>query len=92
MRYSLSNCIFSFPNASNAGSTPCSTSTACGNLQDAFEQGIPSSGDPLQYGYCSADGGDMTGADFPKCLACVSASGDTNFLANCEFLIPKEKS
>ncbi len=87
MRYAVSACLFSFPNATGLGSTPCSTSTACGQLEDAFENGVVRPESSTQYAYCDASGGGMTGPIIPKCLACV-ATGDTKFLANCKELPP----
>ncbi|KAH8882858.1 hypothetical protein GQ53DRAFT_440719 [Thozetella sp. PMI_491] len=82
MRYGLSNCIFGFPNATGVGSTPCSTSTACGTLEDAFAEGILSPGTTPEYSYCSVGGSAITGPFAAKCVACVGASGDTTILAN----------
>ncbi len=84
MRYNFDYCVFGFPNASDVGSSPCQTSTACGGLQTALEDGDLSSRNLNEFGYCDADGGAMTGTSYSKCLACVSAGGDTNFIANGE--------
>ncbi|KAI5924151.1 hypothetical protein F4810DRAFT_146549 [Camillea tinctor] len=81
LRYSFDYCIFGFPNATDIASTPCSTSTACGQLESALTDGIL---DPinLDYSYCGVDGGAMTSDLIPKCLSCVHASDDQSFLAN----------
>jgi len=47
-----------------------------------LQDGNLDSTDLSQYGYCDADGSVMTGEFYDKCLACVSASGDTNYITN----------
>ncbi|KAK8063430.1 LPXTG-domain-containing protein [Apiospora saccharicola] len=84
LRYTFDHCIFGFPNATDIESTPCSTSTACGGLENAL------TGDKLKvkgglepYGFCTADGGAMADdATILKCTSCVSASQDQKNLAN----------
>ncbi|KAK4238483.1 hypothetical protein C8A03DRAFT_15037 [Achaetomium macrosporum] len=83
LRYTAAYCVFGFPNASNVGSTPCSTSRACGNLKATVEHGIPTPGNTSAYSYCSAGGGAaMDSANFDMCLPCLSAMGTTEYLAN----------
>ncbi|KAJ9143726.1 LPXTG-domain-containing protein [Pleurostoma richardsiae] len=82
LRYNFDYCIFGFPNATDVGSSPCITETACGELEAALQDGNLDSTDLSQYGYCDADGSVMTGEFYDKCLACVSASGDTNYITN----------
>lgn len=81
LRYTFDYCIFGFPNAKDVASTPCSTETACGELQAALT-GDHLEAETIDYSYCSADGGAMGGSAVEKCLACVSASDDQDFLAN----------
>ncbi|KAI8633276.1 hypothetical protein F5Y19DRAFT_295210 [Xylariaceae sp. FL1651] len=81
LRYTFDNCIFGFPKATGIPSTPCSTSTACGGLEVALTDGDLSPYD-LDYSYCDADGGAMAGSSVAKCMSCVGASGDLNYLAN----------
>ncbi|KAH9909632.1 hypothetical protein F4778DRAFT_7314 [Xylariomycetidae sp. FL2044] len=81
LRYTFDVCVFGYPNATGIASTPCSTSTACGDLES------PLTGDGLEvtypdYSYCAVDGGAMTGPVIPKCRSCVAASDDQDFLAN----------
>ncbi|KAK8096652.1 LPXTG-domain-containing protein [Apiospora kogelbergensis] len=84
LRYTFDHCIFGFPNATEVESTPCSTSTACGALENAL------TGDKLNarslepYGFCAADGGAMVNTNIPiqKCISCVSASQGQKYLAN----------
>ncbi|KAK1760632.1 hypothetical protein QBC47DRAFT_10891 [Echria macrotheca] len=82
-RYSLAYCVFAYPNASDAGSTPCSTTMACGPLGPRFKNGILDPRGITTFSYCSADGGD--GRDtisYDRCVSCVSAEGTTEYLAN----------
>ncbi|KAI1330198.1 hypothetical protein F5Y16DRAFT_396764 [Xylariaceae sp. FL0255] len=82
LRYAFDNCIFGFPNATGGSSSPCSTSTACGSLQPALEEGNL---DPNSeaYSFCNVDGSDLTQSNsITKCLGCVAATDNENFLAN----------
>ncbi|KAI1505628.1 hypothetical protein F5X99DRAFT_428747 [Biscogniauxia marginata] len=81
LRYTFDYCIFSFPNATEIASTPCSTSTACGQLETALTDGLLDLNN-LDYSYCAVDGGAMTSELIPKCVSCVAASDDQGFLAN----------
>ncbi|KAK3946068.1 hypothetical protein QBC46DRAFT_65220 [Diplogelasinospora grovesii] len=82
-RYAVAYCVFAFPNATGVGTTPCSTSMACGPLKEAFEYGILTPNNMTDYGYCSAgDGSGSVSTFYEKCGACVSAEGITNYLAN----------
>ncbi|KAI1376600.1 hypothetical protein F4677DRAFT_454451 [Hypoxylon crocopeplum] len=84
LRYTFDYCIFGFPNATGVASTPCSTSFACGELQEGFTDDKL---DPEKqsYSYCSANGGPMADDIVSKCVSCVAASEDQDYLAN--FLI-----
>jgi hypothetical protein len=84
MRYNIDYCLFGFPNATGIGTSPCITSTACGPLENALESGGLSASGLAEYAYCSTDGSAMTSTAYNGCLACVGASGDTNYMANCE--------
>src|SRR3954454_7619466 len=86
MRYSLSYCIFGYPNSSNT--SPCVTSFACEPLTIPLEDGILSSQSTDQYGYCSANESAATHQIFNRCASCVAASGNTQYLANCTHLCP----
>ncbi|KAI2606542.1 hypothetical protein GGR54DRAFT_437065 [Hypoxylon sp. NC1633] len=79
LRYTFDYCIFGFPNATGVASTPCSTSFACGELQGAFTDDKLKTHD---YSFCTADGGAMNDDTESKCLSCVAATEDQNFLAN----------
>ncbi|KAK3373773.1 hypothetical protein B0T24DRAFT_528711 [Lasiosphaeria ovina] len=83
MRYSVAYCIFGYPNATGLGSNPCSTSTACGPLQDSMQYGLVKPNNLDSYSYCSAgDGEAKATGDFERCGACVTADGSTDYLAN----------
>lgn len=80
LRYTFDYCIFGFPNATGVASTPCSTSFACGELKDAL------TGDNLKksdYSYCPGSGA-MADDVVSKCLSCVAASDDQDYLTNCK--------
>ncbi|EFQ27941.1 LPXTG-domain-containing protein [Colletotrichum graminicola] len=82
MRYSFDYCIFGYPNATGVGSSPCTTSTACGALEKALTDGELDPEKSSQYSYCDADGGAMLGSAYDKCLSCVRAGGEHYYLAN----------
>ncbi|RYP61454.1 hypothetical protein DL770_009778 [Monosporascus sp. CRB-9-2] len=81
LRYTFDYCIFGYPNAKDVASTPCSTETACGELQTALTEDQLKGSKP-DYSYCSAGGGAMAGPAVERCLACVAASDDQDYLAN----------
>ncbi len=84
LRYNIDYCIFGYPNATDViGSNPCQTSTACGPLEKALFDGIPTMGGLAEYAYCDVDGGALAGASFKGCFNCISAGGETNIVANC---------
>ena len=92
LRYNVDYCVFGYPDASDVGSNPCQTSTACGTLQDALYHGIPGSPSSLsstssdtEYDYCSANGTTLTSTLFESCVACVAGSGSQNIVANCKY-------
>ncbi|CAK7211000.1 hypothetical protein SBRCBS47491_000969 [Sporothrix bragantina] len=82
LRYNVDYCVFGYPNATDIGSNPCQTSTACGPLQDALFDGIPTIGNQTEYDYCSANGTTLTSSMFKGCIACVAGSGSQNIVAN----------
>ncbi|KAK7959521.1 uncharacterized protein PG986_004375 [Apiospora aurea] len=84
LRYTFDHCIFGFPNATDTESTPCSTSKACGGLENALTSDkLNVKGGLEPYGFCAADGGAMVNAPFiHQCASCVSASQDQKYLAN----------
>ncbi|KAI0422019.1 hypothetical protein F5X98DRAFT_370085 [Xylaria grammica] len=81
LRYTVDNCIFGFPNATDIPSTPCSTSTACGSLESALTQDNLRPSHP-DYAYCDVDGGAVTSSSVEKCMSCISASENQGFLVN----------
>jgi len=83
LRYSLAHCIFGFPNATGIGTTPCSTSMACGPLQSSLQHGILNPDDTTAFSYCSANGGAaMDSLNYEHCTSCVSVGGKTKYLTN----------
>lgn len=87
LRYSFDYCVFAYPNGTGSGSNPCETTTACGQLESALTYDSLSSAGSVsdEFGYCDADGGSVTGTHYQSCFNCVSASGDTKYIANCTF-------
>ncbi|KAK1833258.1 hypothetical protein QBC39DRAFT_48582 [Podospora conica] len=81
LRYSLAYCVFAYPNATEAGSTPCSTIMACGPLKDAFTHGITDQKDMTTFSYCAVPGA-MDAPHYDRCVSCVGAEGKTEILAN----------
>ncbi|KAI3401059.1 hypothetical protein diail_770 [Diaporthe ilicicola] len=79
LRYSFDFCVFGFLDGTGSGSNPCETSSACGALRTAMENGNLSTTDP-EFGYC--DDGAVTGEFFSSCLNCVASGGDTQYVAN----------
>lgn len=83
LRYTAAFCVFGYPNATK--STPCTTSTACGQLQAGVEHGLRDPSGTTAYSYCTAgDGGAMDFSHFDACIPCISAEGTTEYLANCK--------
>ncbi|EAA31590.3 hypothetical protein GE21DRAFT_7713 [Neurospora crassa] len=83
LRYTLSYCLFAFPNATDVGTTPCSTSMACGPLQQSLQHGIPDPKDTTASSYCSADDGYASDpVIYGHCTSCLVAGGESNYLAN----------
>ncbi|TPX09680.1 uncharacterized protein E0L32_009153 [Thyridium curvatum] len=63
-------------------STPCTTSTACGQLGDALKHGNLEPNAAGQLDFCDVDRQAMTGEFYSKCLDCVRATGDEIYVAN----------
>ncbi|KAK3403191.1 hypothetical protein B0T20DRAFT_486154 [Sordaria brevicollis] len=83
LRYTLSYCLFGYPNATDVETTPCSTSMACGPLQQSLEHGIPDPKDTTTSSYCSADDGYASDSTiYGHCTSCLAAGGESNYLAN----------
>ncbi|KAJ4423831.1 hypothetical protein N0V82_001570 [Gnomoniopsis sp. IMI 355080] len=84
LRYSFDSCVFGYPNDTSSGSNPCETSTACGTLKTAlvYDSLSSDSSESNEFGYCDADGGSFTGQYYQACLNCVTASGDSSYIAN----------
>ncbi|KAK3327353.1 hypothetical protein B0T19DRAFT_421543 [Cercophora scortea] len=83
LRYTVSYCLFAFPNATDVEDSPCRTSTACGPLKDSMQHDVLQPSNMTTYSYCSMSGGEATHKiDYDKCLPCISAEGTTTYLAN----------
>ncbi|KAM7223302.1 hypothetical protein V8F06_001179 [Rhypophila decipiens] len=88
LRYSLSYCVFGFPNATGVADTPCRTSFACQNLQGSLEHGVLDPTKTTTYSYCSVP--DHLGEgepakshlEYERCTQCVAAERKTLKLVN----------
>lgn len=86
LRYTLSYCLFGYPNATDVETTPCSTSMACGPLQQSLKHGISDPKDTTTSSYCSADDGYASDPEiYGHCTSCLSAGGESDYLANCKY-------
>lgn len=83
LRYSLASCLYGFDTAIDSTVTPCSTSRACGPLQDALEDGNFDPNNETAYGYCGAYYAAMMGST-AMCRDCLRNGGSETFLSNCE--------
>ncbi|KAK4228264.1 hypothetical protein QBC38DRAFT_162764 [Podospora fimiseda] len=82
-RYAAAYCVFGYPNATDIGSSPCTTSHACGPLKDSVEHGILNQKDMTAYSYCSAGQGEAHDPlYYSRCRDCVSAERKSLYLVN----------
>ncbi|KAK3994724.1 hypothetical protein QBC44DRAFT_285471 [Cladorrhinum sp. PSN332] len=82
-RYAAAYCVFGYPNATDVGSSPCTTSHACGPLKDSVEHGILNQKDMTAYSYCSAGQGEAHDPlHYSRCRDCVAAERKFLYLAN----------
>lgn len=61
----------------------CSCSFSCGPLESSYEYGLNNT-DTSPYDYCT--GYDQNLISEPKCVQCLSESGNRQYLANCKHL------
>lgn len=78
LRYTVSWCLWGYPNNTGVSSTPCVTSFACGLLQSGVEYDSLSTNDTSGYGYCSNWRSDL----LTKCTTCLQQIGNENYIAN----------
>ncbi|KAI0119261.1 hypothetical protein F4814DRAFT_411374 [Daldinia grandis] len=71
MRYAVNVCLF------DAGTSPCVTSFACGDIKQAIKYGNLTSSGSI-YGYCDK----WTDYNLDKCHSCLASSSDSNYLSN----------
>ncbi|OAA60435.1 hypothetical protein SPI_05559 [Niveomyces insectorum RCEF 264] len=76
VRYAVSYCLFGVPNNPHVLDTPCLTSTACLDLEPAFDFHNLST-HVGAYDFCQA----WIGVQVPKCTACL-LPGAFNFITN----------
>ncbi|KAL2068250.1 hypothetical protein VTL71DRAFT_16348 [Oculimacula yallundae] len=77
LRYALSTCLFGFPNKNSVGGTPCTTSTSCGSIQNAFEFDSLSL-NSSSYGFCPS----LPAATVPHCTQCLQVLTTEFYLTN----------
>ncbi|GAP93223.1 putative exo-alpha-sialidase neuraminidase protein [Rosellinia necatrix] len=81
IRYSVDVCLFGFPDASKAVSSPCGINFACQPLKKALEAGnLDSTRDQLEY--CTADGDFTTAHHIDDCIKCFASSPDQMYMSN----------
>jgi hypothetical protein len=80
LRYSVSWCLWGYPNNTNVPGTPCITHFACGTLENAIKYNNLET-NTTEFGYCSQWEYDLV----PRCTACL-AQGNQHTLANCKAL------
>ncbi|OTB18826.1 hypothetical protein K445DRAFT_19435 [Daldinia sp. EC12] len=71
IRYAVNVCLF------EAGTSPCITSFACGNIQSAIQYGNLTSSSSI-YGYCDK----WTDYNLDKCHDCLTSSSNSDYLRN----------
>ncbi len=87
LRFALNACLFAASNATDPISTPCSTNTACGPLQDALESGMQTPSTMSQYGYCSVEQNQFQGTYLGNCESCFRENDQQlSYLSNCKYL------
>ncbi|KAK4190678.1 hypothetical protein QBC35DRAFT_63096 [Podospora australis] len=81
IRYAASYCMFGLHNDTAVlGSTPCTTSHACGPLRGSVEHGMLDQKKMTTYSYCSF--GDQDHTNYERCHSCLSAEKKTTYLAS----------
>lgn len=80
LRYSVSWCLWGYPNNTNTPGTPCITHFACGTLENAIKYDNLAT-NATEFEYCSQWEYDL----LPRCTACLS-QGNQYTLANCKAL------
>lgn len=83
LRATVNECLYSFPQANVAVSSPCSIDYACLPLQTALTSNFLNSTTDTRYGYCTADKSAWQGSALAPCVSCLQATTDQSYLANC---------
>jgi len=78
LRYELSWCVWGFPNATNIGNSPCTTSFACAFFQDSIEVDNLSP-NASTFEYCTAG---FNTEDIIECHNCLLELNTELYLAN----------
>ncbi|KAI0434757.1 hypothetical protein F5Y09DRAFT_295575 [Xylaria sp. FL1042] len=81
IRYSVDVCLFSFPNASDEVSSPCTINWGCQPLKQALEAGsLDATRDQLEY--CTADGDFASSHNVDDCIKCFASSTNQGYMSN----------
>ncbi|KAI1284692.1 hypothetical protein F5Y07DRAFT_347448 [Xylaria sp. FL0933] len=81
IRYSVDVCLFSFPNASDEVSSPCTINWGCQPLKKALEAGsLDATRDQLEY--CTADGDFASSRNVDDCIKCFASSTNQGYMSN----------
>lgn len=83
LRFAFNSCIFGTANTTDSISTPCSTSSVCGPLQNAIGDGMGTPTTSGQYSYCTAYDNSFMGGSLDTCRDCLRINNDANYLSNC---------
>jgi hypothetical protein len=87
VRYSVDVCLFGFPNVTTTISTPCDINYACEPLKESFETGIVSPDSAQEFGYCDANGTNLSQSTIDACVQCLQVSNTQEYMANCKLTV-----
>jgi len=82
LRYAFNSCIFGTTNATDSFSTPCSSSTVCGPLQNSLGDGMETPSTSSQYSYCTAYDNSFLGSSLDTCRDCLKLNSNAMYLSN----------
>ncbi|KAJ2987630.1 hypothetical protein NUW58_g4394 [Xylaria curta] len=81
VRYSIDVCLFGFPDASKAVSSPCTINWACQPLKNALQAGgLDATRNQLEY--CTVDGDFTSAHHIGDCVKCLASSPNQRHMAN----------
>ncbi|KAH9205784.1 hypothetical protein DL95DRAFT_528666 [Leptodontidium sp. 2 PMI_412] len=77
LRYALSWCLFGYPDNNDVAGTPCTTSTSCGSLENAFEFDSLAL-NASSYGFCTL----LPAVTVPHCTSCLQLQDNEFYMTN----------